>query len=130
MKKMNGYYKMNNQQLKIQISNDIKKVFPWIDIDERISFDKYSVKNQIRVYKSFFTYIFEFLGIREAEYVFFQSKIYSEILYKVAEVFIVSESIKESKGKDSSFLKDKERFYASQFGSDILKRFCEGHNLT
>ena len=121
---------MNNRQLKIQITKDIKNVFPGIDIDNRISFDKYSLKNQIRVYKSFFTYIFEFLGIRESEYVFFQSKIYSEILYKVAEVFIISESIKDSKGRNSSFLKEKERFYAAQFGTDILKKFCEEHNLT
>lgn len=120
---------MNNQQLKMRITNDIKNVFPKIDIENRISFDKYSGKNQIRVYKRFFYYIFEFLGIRESEYVFFQSRIYSDILYKVAEIFIISESIKESKGKDVIFLINKERFYASQFGSDILKKFCEEHNL-
>ena len=121
---------MNNVKLKMQISSDIRKVFPEIDIDQKISFDKYSVKNQIRVYKIFFTYIFEYLGIRESEYVFFKSKKYSDILYKISEILIISESIKESKGKDSAFLKDRERFWASQFGSDIFKKFCAEHSLT
>ena len=120
---------MNNNRLKIQITRDIKQALPSIDIDSRISFDRYSTKNQIRVYKSFFSYVFEFLGIRESEYVFFQSKKYIEILYKIAEVFIISESIKESKGKGADFFKYKELFYASKFGTEISKKFCEEHNL-
>ena len=123
-------YKMNNAQLKVRLMDDIHKAMPQIDINKRISFDKYNTKNQIRVYKSFFSYVFEFLGIRESEYVFFQSKIYLEILYKVAEVLIISESIKESKGKDSSFLKEREIFYSTRFDKEIYKRFCEEHNLS
>ncbi len=120
---------MNNTQLKERLISDIHHAMPKIDIDKTISFEKYSTKNQIRVYKHFFSYVFEFLGIRESEYEFFQSNIYLEILYKVAEVLIISESVKESKGKDSSFLKEREIFYSSQFGTTIFKKFCENHKL-
>lgn len=121
---------MNNAQLKVRLIDDIHHAMPEIDINKRISFDKYSTKTQMRVYKNFFSYVFEFLGIRESEYVFFQSKIYLEILYKVAEVLIISESIKDSKGKDSSFLKEREIFYSSRFDKEIYMRFCEEHNLS
>lgn len=47
-------YKMNNAQLKVRLMDDIHKAMPQIDINKRISFDKYNTKNQIRVYKSFF----------------------------------------------------------------------------
>lgn len=120
---------MNNEQLKECIINDIKKVFPKMDLDKRISFNRYSTKNQIRIYKKLFTYVFEFLGSRESEYEIFKSQSYIEILYKVAEVLIITESINETRGNTSNCLKEIERNYASKFGPEICQKFCIENNL-
>ncbi len=120
---------MTNEQLRLRVTNDINSAFPEIMVDDLISFNRYSMKNQIRVYRKIFTYVFEFLGLREAEYEYFESRDYIDILYKVAEYIIIKTVMNESKEWTADYFKEKEREYASKFGIEIFHKYCNAHNL-